>query len=181
MAIFLLLCVSRSFGIQPDLLLHMPLEQQQIGQMLSYVNQLRAQHGLSSLRLDARLCQAAKEHAEEMAQYNYFSHRGRRRFLFGSSPGSRATASGYQWKAIAETMCAGYRNVPAAFQSWVLSAEHYRNLTDLRYRDAGIGVARTSTKTYWVLLLALPWTGTLGSREINAPRVLLGRTDQATS
>jgi len=136
-----------------------PLEQQRISQMLSYINQLRSQHGLSSLTLDARLSQAAKQHAEDMAQYNYFSHRGRRRFLFASSPGSRATASGYQWKAIAENMCAGYRDVSAAFQSWVVSAEHYRNLMNPRYVDAGIGVARTSAKTYWVLLLALPWDG----------------------
>jgi uncharacterized protein YkwD len=135
----------------------MPGEQQQIGQMLSDINQLRTQHHLSSLTLDPRLCQAAREHAEDMAQYNYFSHRGRRRIFFASNPGSRATASGYQWKAIAENICAGYRNVPAAFQSWVLSAEHYRNLTDPRYLDAGVGIARTATRTYWVLLLALPW------------------------
>ena len=159
LAILLPLCAFRSFGQKPDLLLRVPVEQQQIGQMLSDINQLRTQHDLSSLTLDPRLCQAARQHAEDMAQYNYFSHRGRRRFLFASNPGMRATANGYQWKAIAENICAGYRNAPAAFQSWALSAEHYRNLMDPRYRDAGIGVARSSTKTYWVLLLALQWNG----------------------
>jgi uncharacterized protein YkwD len=159
LAILLLLCAFRSFGQRPDLLLRVPAEQQQIGQMLSDINQLRTQHHLPALTLNPRLCQAARQHAEEMAQYNYFSHRGRRRFLFASSPGTRATASGYQWKAIAENICAGYRHAPAAFQSWVLSAEHYRNLTDPRYRDAGIGVARSCAKTYWVLLLALQWNG----------------------
>jgi uncharacterized protein YkwD len=159
LAILLLLCAFRSFGSQPDSLLRVPVQQQEIGQMLSYINQLRTQHHLASLTLDARLCQAAKQHAEEMAQYNYFSHRGRRHFFFASSPGSRATANGYQWKAIAENICAGYRTAPAAFQSWALSAEHYRNLTDPRYRDAGTGVARSCAKTYWVLLLALQWNG----------------------
>jgi uncharacterized protein YkwD len=153
------LCAFRSFGQKPDLLFPMPVEQQQISQMLGEINQLRTQHHLSSLRLDPRLCQAARQHAEEMAQYSYFSHRGRRHFLFASSPGSRATASGYQWKAIAENICAGYRTAAAAFQSWVLSAEHYRNLIDPRYQDTGIGVARSSTGTYWVLLLALQWKG----------------------
>jgi uncharacterized protein YkwD len=157
LAILLLLCAFRSFGSSSDLLLRVPGEQQQIGQMLSYINELRTQHGLASLTLDPRLCQAARQHAKDMAEYNYFSHRGRRRFLFASSPGLRATANGYQWKAIAENICAGYRSAQAAFQSWALSAEHYRNLTDPRYRDAGIGVARSSKKTYWVLLLALQW------------------------
>jgi uncharacterized protein YkwD len=157
LAILLPLCAFRSFGQKPDSLLPVPAEQQQISQMLGYINQLRTQHHLSFLTLDSRLCQAARQHAEEMAQYNYFSHRGRRRFLFASGPGTRANASGYQWKAIAENICAGYRNASAAFKGWALSAEHYRNLIDPRYRDAGIGVAGTSTKTDWVLLLASPW------------------------
>jgi Cysteine-rich secretory protein family len=84
--------------------------------MLGDINQLRTRHRLSSLTLDPRLCRAAKQNAEEMAQYNYFSHRGRRRFVFANGPGSRATAHGYQWKAIAENMCAAYRKAPAAFQ-----------------------------------------------------------------
>ena len=160
-AIFLLLCASDSFGSQLDLVLPVPAEREQIDQMLDYLNRFRTQHRLSSLTLDARLCRAAKQHAEEMVEYNYFSHRGRRRFFFPGSPGTRATAAGYQWKAIAENICAGYPNVRAAFQSWLLSPEHYRNLADPRYPDAGIGVAvaRTSMRTYWVLLLALPWTG----------------------
>ncbi len=157
LAIPILLCALRSFGQKPDSLLGLPAEQQQISQMFSYLNQFRTQHGLPSLRLDRRLCRAAGQHAEDMSQYSYFSHRGRRHFLFASSPGSRATASGYQWKAIAENICAGYRSAAAAFQSWELSAEHYRNLIDSRYRDAGIGIARSSRKTYWVLLLSLPW------------------------
>jgi uncharacterized protein YkwD len=159
MAMFVLLRATDSLALALDLLSGGPPEQQQIGQMLSSINQLRTQHGLSSLTLDTRLCRAAKQHAEEMAQYHYFSHRGRRRFFSGSGPGSRATASGYHWKAIAENMCAGYRDALAAFQSWVLSAEHYRNLMNPRYVDAGVGVARAPTKTYWVLLLAEPWTG----------------------
>jgi uncharacterized protein YkwD len=160
LGILLLFCALRSFGQKPDSLLGVPAEQQRISQMLSDINQLRTQHHLSSLTLDSRLCRAARQHADDMAQYNYFSHHGRRRFLYSSGPGTRATASGYQWKAIAENICAGYRNAPAAFQSWALSAEHYRNLIDPRYRDAGIGIARSSTKTYyWVLLLALQWNG----------------------
>jgi uncharacterized protein YkwD len=157
--LLLLLCPSCALGSAPDLLLHMPAEKEQIRQMLGYINQLRIQHGLSSLKLDPRLSQAAKQHAEDMARYHYFGHRGRSRFFFASNPGTRATASGYQWKVIAENLWAGSRALPAAFQSWVRSTEHYRNLADPRFLDAGIGVARTSKRTYWVALFALPWSG----------------------
>jgi uncharacterized protein YkwD len=155
--LLILLFPSCLFGSQPQTLLAVPSEQRQISQMLGYINQLRTERGLSTLTLSPRLCQAAKQHSEDMAQYHYFGHRGRRRFLFGSSPGSRATANGYQWRAIAENLWAGNRSLPAAFQSWVLSAGHYRNLMDPRYLDVGIGVACTPTRTYWVALFARPW------------------------
>ena|GEM_PF-7048898 len=64
----LLLCPSCALGSAPDLLLRMPAEKEQIRQMLGYINQLRIQHGLSSLKLDPRLSQAAKQHAEDMAR-----------------------------------------------------------------------------------------------------------------
>src|ERR1700751_3147239 len=55
LAILLPLCAFRSSGQKPDLLLPVPGEKRQISQMLSDINQLRTQHHLWSLTLDARL------------------------------------------------------------------------------------------------------------------------------
>ena len=122
--------------------------------MFDLTNRLRAARKLPILGLDARLCHAAAVHAEEMRRYNYVSDRGHGIFPMQSNPGSRAWASGYAWSDIAETVCAGSSDVASVLNSWLSSRAHARILMDPVYIDAGIGLARGSTRTYWVLMLA---------------------------
>jgi uncharacterized protein YkwD len=125
----------------------------QIRMMVSEANLFRARKGLPPLTLDSSLCRAADLHAWEMADYHYFGHRGARS-TFASTPGSRAFAQGYSWARIAENICAGYRSVSEAFNSFVYSEPHYRNLINPELADIGIGVAKSdSQRIYWVMLL----------------------------
>jgi uncharacterized protein YkwD len=153
-AVFLVACATTTFGKEPDLQAPAPYEQQQIDRMFDLTNRLRAARKLPILGLDARLCHAAAVHAEEMCRYNYVSDRGHGIFPMQSNPGSRAWASGYAWSDIAETVCAGSSDVASVLNSWLSSRAHARILMDPVYIDAGIGLARGSTRTYWVLMLA---------------------------
>jgi uncharacterized protein YkwD len=121
--------------------------------MVLEANLLRTGRGLPPLRVDPSLCRAADLHAHEMAELNFFSHRGPQP-LFASTPGSRAFSQGYSWARIAENICAGYRSVSEAFNSFVYSGPHYRNLMNPELEDIGIGVAKSATnRIYWVMLL----------------------------
>jgi uncharacterized protein YkwD len=74
--------------------------------------------------------------------------------MFATTPGSRAFSQGYSWVRIAENICAGYRNVGDAFNSFLYSHTHYRNLIDPELVDVGIGVAKSdNNRLYWVVLL----------------------------
>jgi uncharacterized protein YkwD len=116
-------------------------------------NLLRTSKGLPPLRIDPGLCRAADFHAQEMAQLNYFSHRGPQS-MFASTPGSRAFRQGYSWARIAENICAGYSNASDAFNSFLFSKPHYQNMVDPELLDIGIGVAKSETnRLYWVMLL----------------------------
>jgi uncharacterized protein YkwD len=129
-----------------------PDDQKQVDRMFDITNRLRAERRLPILGLDARLCAAAALHAEEMARYNYVSDRGHG--FFSSNPGSRAWACGYAWSSIGEAVCAGSPDVGSVMTSWLRSRRHERLLLDEGYQEAGIGVARGPTRTYWVLMLA---------------------------
>ncbi|HYZ73357.1 MAG TPA: CAP domain-containing protein [Chthoniobacterales bacterium] len=153
-AFFLVACATTTFGKEPDLPCPAPYEQQQIDRMFDLTNRLRAARKLPILGLDARLCHAAAVHAEEMRRYNYVSDRGHGIFPLQSNPGSRAWASGYAWSDIAETVCAGSSDVASVLNSWLSSRAHARILIDPVYMDAGIGLARGATRTYWVMMLA---------------------------
>jgi uncharacterized protein YkwD len=60
----------------------------------------------------------------------------------------------------AEEMCrynyisGGSPDVASVLKSWLSSRAHARILMDPQYYDAGIGLARGATRTYWVLMLA---------------------------
>ena len=152
-AFFLFACATGTFGKEPNLPPPGPDQQQQIDRMFDLTNRLRAERRIPILGLDASLCHAAAMHAEEMCRYNYVSNRGHG-ILMQSNPGSRAWACGYAWSSIAETVCAGSSDVASVLRSWLSSRRHARILMDPEYQDAGIGMARGVTRTYWVLMLA---------------------------
>ena len=155
-AFFFCICAGSTLGKEAAVRLPVPDEQGQVDRMFDSTNLIRSQRRLPQLSLDPRLCQAAAQHAEEMARYNYVSDRGHGFFLARSSPGMRAWSHGYAWSSIAETVCAGSRDVVSVLRSWLRSRAHARILTDPEYLDAGIGIAQSSTGTYWVLMLARP-------------------------
>ena len=147
-------CATTTFGKTSELPLPVADEQQQIARMFDLTNRIRAERRIPVLGLDMRLCHAAALHAAEMARYNYVGDQGHGIFPIRSNPGSRAWAAGYAWTAIAETVCGGSADVDSVLSSWLRSRSHARILMDPQYQDAGIGVARGVTRTYWVLMLA---------------------------
>jgi uncharacterized protein YkwD len=151
---FLVAWVTSALGEKPDLPPPVPDQQQRIDRMFDLTNRLRAARKIPILGLDARLCHAAALHAEEMCRYNYISDRGHGIFPMQSNPGSRAWACGYAWSSIAEAVCGGSPDVASVLKSWLSSRAHARILMDPQYYDAGIGLARGATRTYWVLMLA---------------------------
>jgi uncharacterized protein YkwD len=153
-AFVLFVFVTSTFGKNTVVAVPVPDEEQQIDRMFDMTNGLRAQRRIPILGLDARLCHAATVHAEEMARYNYVSDRGHGIFPLRSNPGTRAFACGYAWSSIAETVCAGSSDFGSVLSSWLRSPAHARILMDPQYQDAGIGIAKGRTRTYWVLMLA---------------------------
>lgn len=103
------------------------------------INSERAEHGLPTLLLDARLVRAADEHAQEMAQAAYFAHDS----MNGQTPFDRMRDAGctcsYAGENIAEAQDAEQADA-ALFES----LPHRENTLSGDYRRIGIGVAQNS-------------------------------------
>ena len=110
------------------------------------INAERAKSGLTPLRVNAQLTQAARSHAADMARNDYFSHTG----LNGSNLSTRARAAGYCRAGIAENIAFGQRSEAQAFTSWLNSSGHRRNM--LRRSAVDYGLGESGGK--WVLLVA---------------------------
>lgn len=107
------------------------------------LNRYRAQKGRAPLRSNADLTRAARAHAIDMAQKDYFSHRGKD----GSLPQHRIRRAGYRGCATGENLAFGQPTAVDAFEAWVASPGHNRILL---YRDfEEYGFARYGR--FWVL------------------------------
>jgi len=99
-------------------------------------NREREAQGLTALRWDDSLADAARRHAAVMAKRNTIAHQ------FPGEPdfSARAKAAGARFSAIAENVAEG----PAAediHASWMKSPPHRRNLLDPELDSLGVAVA----------------------------------------
>jgi uncharacterized protein YkwD len=111
------------------------------------INAQRNANGEEPLAWDEELCRMARQHSENMARQNFFSHVGRD----GRDTRDRARALNIRdWKAVGENIAynQGFDD-PVAFavERWMLSATHRSNILNAMYTRSGLGIARAADGT----------------------------------
>ena len=97
------------------------------------------------------LAQTALSHARDMTTNNFFDHTG----SDGLGVSERATAAGYQWRAIGENIAAGQLDVGEVHQGWVDSPGHCLNIMSELYTEMGaacLSDPNTQYGSYWVVV-----------------------------
>lgn len=116
-----------------------------VARLVEAHNRERTKAGLPPLILEARLEEAARAHARDMADRDVMSHEGGD----GSTPSQRVVRAGYHYASTGENVARGYRDVATVMQSWMDSPPHKKNvLGDF----TEIGVARVEAGDgvpYW--------------------------------
>ncbi|MCG8052273.1 MAG: CAP domain-containing protein [Candidatus Thiodiazotropha endolucinida] len=121
--------------------------------MLTLVNNARAvsrdcggtQYGaVEAIAWQCQLETAAQNHSTSMADNDFFDHTG----LDGSSPGDRITAAGYNWRAYAENIAAGYNDEEAVMTAWLESPGHCANIMNTSVTEIGAGMAENASARY---------------------------------
>ena len=117
------------------------------------VNQFRINNGLVPFQYSNALAAAAQNQANFMAANGIFtSHIG----AGGSTPQSRAAASGYVGR-VSENIVGGTgMTAPRGLNWWVNSPVHYNTLVTSRYQEAGTGFATNGTENFFVLVVGQP-------------------------
>jgi uncharacterized protein YkwD len=113
-------------------------------QVLSAINRLRASHGLSRLRLNPALAQAALGHSQSMGERGFFGHEG----YDGSAFWERikptyAPRPGATW-SVGENLvwAAPDLSTREAMDEWMASPPHRANLLAPAWREIGLGAVR---------------------------------------
>jgi uncharacterized protein YkwD len=132
-------------------------------EMLLLVNEARingatcpsgAKPATHPLTWNLELSIAARLHSEDMANNGYFSHTSQD----GRSPWQRIADAGYTANATGENIAAGQSSAQSAFNSWMSSDGHCRNIMSGGSNEIGIGyVAGGAGYGHY-------WTQTFGAR-----------------
>ncbi len=117
--------------------------------VFNLINQKRAEVGLKPLIWNDDLEKIARGHSENMAEYDFFSHRG----LDGKAVSDRADAAGLsKWRSIGENIAfnRGYQDpIAKAVDLWLNSPSHKNNLLSASWKESAVGVAITEDGSYY--------------------------------
>lgn len=125
-----------------------PSSNEIINQLLIEHNEIRMPLRIPKLRLNDKLLQIAKQHAEYMNNNNRLSHIG----INNHSLSERAQSINYNAKYIGENIAYGYNTVEGVMSGWLKSNGHRRNITKEDYIDCGF----SKVGLYWCAIFAMP-------------------------
>ena len=133
-----------------------------INRMVKYINQARSEKRscgdkiyppAQAVSWNSRLYSAANTHSRDMATHNLFSHIG----SDNSTTEARISASGYDWKAVAENISGGTVTPEQTIDRWLASQGHCHNIMNPVYTEIGMACVVSGTsefEIYWTLVLA---------------------------
>lgn len=109
-------------------------------QLLDLINKARIDAGLTALEFDSDLMDVVRLKAKDMVDNNYFSHQSP---TYGS-PFDMMRQFSINFKTAGENI-AGNKTVEAAFNAWMNSENHKRNILNAKFNCTGIGIVKSNT------------------------------------
>jgi uncharacterized protein YkwD len=123
--------------------------------LVRYTNDARTKNGLSALRSNSRLMDAARIHAAQMAANQRSDHT-----ISGAqypTMQSRLDAVGYAYVQAAENVAWNQQSAQAVVTTWMNSSGHRANILDPGLTEMGAAMARSSRgEPYWIQVFGRP-------------------------
>jgi uncharacterized protein YkwD len=107
------------------------------------------------LHWNAKLGAAALAHSRDMAEHDYFGHKGHE----GSTVGTRAKEEGYAWRSIGENVAAGQGSPKQVVDGWLSSSGHCANIMSAHFTEMGAAYAtnpKSDMAIYWTQIFGAP-------------------------
>ena len=133
-------------------------------QVLKLVNAARAQgrscgkayhQAAPPLHWNAKLAAAALVHSRDMAEHNFFGHKGSN----GSTVAARASDEGYLWDSIGENVGTGRAKPEQVVKGWLSSLGHCANIMNGNFTEMAAAYAvnpKSDTLIYWTQVFGKP-------------------------
>ncbi|MEI6533597.1 MAG: CAP domain-containing protein [Candidatus Roizmanbacteria bacterium] len=107
-----------------------------VSKLFSLTNGERTKAGLSQLKYNTKLAQAAHAKAEDMFAQNYWAHYAPN----GKTPWDFILNSGYQYEYAGENLAKNFLFSQGVVEAWMQSPSHKENLLRKEYTEVGFAV-----------------------------------------
>jgi uncharacterized protein YkwD len=123
--------------------------------IVRYTNDARTRNGLPALASNARLMEAARLHAEQMAAHQRMEHTiSSARY---PTLQSRLVAAGYLYANAAENISWNQPNAQSVVNTWMNSSGHRANILNPQLTEIGTAMARSAKgEPYWIQVFGRP-------------------------
>ena len=100
---------------------------------------------LKPLKMNPKLMEAARKHAENMAAQDKIEH-----VLDEKDPADRVKAAGYKYRAVGENIAWNAKGPKQVVAGWMDSEPHRENILSADYTEIGVAVAKNDKgEPYW--------------------------------
>lgn len=106
--------------------------------VIEETNSTRISRGLSPLKENAKLTEAAQKKAQDMVEKGYWAHIS----PTGQTPWDFMRGEGYSYSIAGENLARDFSDVGSMIAAWLASPSHKENLLNKDYAEIGIGVAQ---------------------------------------
>lgn len=124
--------------------------------IISLTNATRRALGITELKANARLAQAATAKAADMLTEQYFAHTS----PSGETPWSWIHGAGYEYRYAGENLAVHYSSSEDTVNGWMASPSHRANIAATKYSEIGVGMAQGTfegvTSTFVVQMFGHP-------------------------
>ena len=105
-------------------------------QVLAQTNQAREAQGLTPLKLNSQLNQAALSKGQNMFQEQYWAHTS----PSGSEPWEFIQSAGYRYRVAGENLARDFSTTDQMMAAWMASPTHQQNILNSKFEEIGIAV-----------------------------------------
>ena len=123
--------------------------------VIRYTNEQRVRNGLPAFATNAKLVEAARIHARQMADHQRMDH------TINAAPYptllSRLQAVSYDYSNAAENVAWNSQSAQTVVTGWMNSAGHRANILNPNLREIGAAMARSARgEPYWIQVFGTP-------------------------
>jgi len=104
--------------------------------IIDLTNKEREKKGLTILKMNNLLNEAAQQKAGDMFAFDYWAHKS----PSGREPWSFFKAVGYEYRVAGENLARDFSEPEAVVKAWMESPSHRDNILNFKYREVGVAV-----------------------------------------